>query len=502
MSIISKNFRNAVLAISLAGLVALSGCESEDGSRASSSSNSTPQDNSSNSITTGTVDGFGSVMVNGIHFNTDGAAFSIEEKEGNQSDLSVGQVVEIIGSASNGEGKAISISYEQNLQGPVNSVDINAERFVALGQTILVDSLTIFENTSLDSLTVGEYVEISGVNDAEGNIRASYVGSRNKDDEYIELRGTLSNLNLDARTFNINSQTISYSDSTKLDFDGSIQNGMVVDVEGELSGSTLVATKIESEDDEHIEGDELEIEGFVTALSVELSQFDMTGITIQYSDNTEFKHGTVSNIALNAALEVEGTINTAGVLEASEIKFEDTVSMKFEGQVQEVDTINNKLTVLDMVFTIDTNTRIRDKRDKIQMFSLSNISIGDHVKIKAFKDATDQYVAAKLERTEIETETEIELEASIGRIDLDAQIISLLGITVDLSHPALEIEHMTIAEFFNTVTVGDVVEIKGLYEEGIFVAFEIELEEKKTEEDDDDDDDDDDDADDADDDKE
>ena len=78
-------------------------------------------------VTSGTVSGFGSVFVNGIEFETDGASRNVDDEtdisNGRDDDtvLGIGMVVTIIGTVNDDgvTGTAESIEYDDEVEGPV-----------------------------------------------------------------------------------------------------------------------------------------------------------------------------------------------------------------------------------------------------------------------------------------------------------------------------------------------------------------------------------------------
>ena len=74
----------------------------------------------------GTVTGFGSVIVNGITFNTNTTTFTIDGRPGTQADLRVGDVVSVVGpiNAGSATGTATSVTFDDNVEGPVESIDV------------------------------------------------------------------------------------------------------------------------------------------------------------------------------------------------------------------------------------------------------------------------------------------------------------------------------------------------------------------------------------------
>jgi len=122
----------------------------------------------------GPISGFGSVIVNGVRYNTDSADFIINGKSGTQDDLGVGSYITVEATVdSGGNATAQSVKYNDAVQGPISSIDTVNDRMVVLGQTVIVDGNTSFDSQitprSLLGLSVGDNVEISGTSDADGN---------------------------------------------------------------------------------------------------------------------------------------------------------------------------------------------------------------------------------------------------------------------------------------------------------------------------------------------
>ena len=77
---------------------------------------------STRSVSSGEIEGFGSVIVNGVRFNTDSSEFEVEnETSSSQDDLNVGMQVVVEGSIDdNGTtGTATRVRFEDNLEGPI-----------------------------------------------------------------------------------------------------------------------------------------------------------------------------------------------------------------------------------------------------------------------------------------------------------------------------------------------------------------------------------------------
>ncbi len=166
-------------------------------------------------VTTGTINGFGSVIVNGVEYDTDDATFDIDDSGGSQSLLRVGQQVTIQwDSLDDGvTRRAQSVSYDDTLEGPIASIDLANQTLVVLGQVVIVDAATSFDDEivprDLTGLVVDDVVEVSGLIDGNGAIRATRIDiSENFDD--FEVRGVVESLNTDDSTFIINGLTVDY----------------------------------------------------------------------------------------------------------------------------------------------------------------------------------------------------------------------------------------------------------------------------------------------------
>ena len=114
----------------------------------------------------GTVSAFGSVVVNGVHYDTNQATFTIDDNPGVSTDLAIGHVVLVRGTlnANRATGVAASVSFENNVAGPVTSIDLVANTAVVLGQLVRVSAHTSFapgiQPRSLAGIAVGDILDI------------------------------------------------------------------------------------------------------------------------------------------------------------------------------------------------------------------------------------------------------------------------------------------------------------------------------------------------------
>ena len=429
-------------------------------------------------VTRGTVDGFGSVIVNGIRFNTDATEFDVKEQAGSQNQLRVGQVVTIVGSHNGVSGVASRVAYDVSLEGPVTSVDAAAGTFVVLGQTVTTNSLTVFEDLTLATLAVDTRVEVSGFTGADGQLLASFVELDDDADEKAELRGEISNLDETAQTFTLRSQLISYADVSEWDLEGAeLANGLLVEVEGTLNvDGTLVASKVEAEDDDRFERDtELKLKGLITSVDATAREFVLNGVTVRWSNRTEFDDGlSAAELAANLLVEVEGRMNADGILVAEEVDAEDRVEISIEAPVTAINldagsNFTGSIEVLGLEIAVDLRTRMRDDDDEDNynpQFNLSNLTSGDFVELRITGSAETGFRALRLERDNSDAPDGIKLEAPVTAVNLAGNRITVLGIEVDIT--------AVIGSVPVLLAAGTAVEIEGTFSGGVLVATEFE----------------------------
>ncbi len=131
----------------------------------------------------GPIDAFGSVIMNGVRWDTDAAEFEIEGSRGSQDDLSVGMVVRIEGERrANGSGRADRVIFESRLRGPIRRIEDLGPDTRALeifGVRALVSrSGTRFLVVDLDGLGLDMMVELSGLASGDGALEVTHLRRR------------------------------------------------------------------------------------------------------------------------------------------------------------------------------------------------------------------------------------------------------------------------------------------------------------------------------------
>jgi len=316
-----------VHAVQLLTVLALTGCGGGGGGGSSSTGGVAV-------FSAGPVTAIGSVTVNGIKFEDTAADITGDDSPKTLADIrKFGAVLRIRGrlNADGISGTADRIEIENEIRGPIDSITLPGE-FVVLGQAVLVDGGTVFDDTTglsgADPLAVSDVVEVHGERDAAGQVRATRVermGAPGVD----ELRGFIT-----AKTGAIaGTVTIGNADFT---FDGStviVPAGAAFDVgtlvEVHLVGTQITRLEVEDLDEPQLkppEGMESRVEGYVSGFTSLASPFSVGGQVVNASAAT-FEGGVAADLANDVKVEAKG-IMTAGVLVAREIEFEDAIRIQ------------------------------------------------------------------------------------------------------------------------------------------------------------------------------
>jgi cold shock CspA family protein len=366
-------------------------------------------------IAQGPISGFGSVIVNGVRYSTSGATITVDDRPGTESDLRVGQVVRVEGTVDVGgtTGTARSVSFNDELEGPVQSIDVASSRMVVLGQTVQVNANTSFDDSivprGLEGLQAGQRIEVSGLVGADGVIAATRIELKAAA-ATVEVKGTAQSVDTAARRFRINQQQVDYSGATLSGFaSGQPANGDFVEVDGTVNGGgVLLATRVERRSTSLAgsTNDRAEIEGLVTRFA-SAADFDVAGQRVTTTTATRYEDGSAANLALNVNVEVEGGFDASGRIVATEVEFRQQADIELAGPVDAVNAAASTFVMLGATVRTTTVTRFEDKSDAdVEPFGLADLRVGDYVEVKAYRDAGG-LVATLLEREDAESTAEL-----------------------------------------------------------------------------------------------
>ncbi|MFM1988390.1 MAG: hypothetical protein RJA99_1347 [Pseudomonadota bacterium] len=288
----------------------------------------------------------GSVILNGVRYD-DTAAQVTDDRGRGVAQLADGMRVKLRGRiADDGvSGTTDRVSIEPELRGTVGAVDTTAVPPIVVvgGVPVRVDDTTAWANgptlATLASL-VGQRVEVHGLRDATGTIRASRVEAALPASVSDGLKGPIT-MALSGSAFAIaggagGSVTVTLGGAPVFLPAGSactasaaaLSIGRVVEVQGRFTGpNAFVADRVECEDlaDDSAgvrpsSGSRNEVEGYVSAFDAAASTFSIGSTGVSWTSGTQFRGGVATDLANGRRVEVDGTL-TGGRLVAREVSF-------------------------------------------------------------------------------------------------------------------------------------------------------------------------------------
>lgn len=390
----------------------------------------------------------------------------------------------------------VDVKFE--VKGALGRVDVAAGTLELFSQVVTTDALTrVFEDNVDDSYTsltladlkTGDFVEVSGLRQSDGRILATRIErklTKSGDSGYSEseLRGTLASLDATAKTFLVGTQKVDYTSAT---LKGALANGVRVEVEGPLNGTTIAARKVEVENKASGErSGEGELEGQATGLDATGKRFNLLGYVVDYSAAT--LQGT---LAEGARVEVEGTFDAtdANLLRASKVEVKHasggsgSANGEVKGALASVDTTAKTFDVGNSLFYADAQSVI-ERDDRATTFD--QLRNGDFVEVKfdSTKPIGGRNYAVKVELKSASSgsgsgSSAQEIKGSISAFNASGKSFTLNGTTVQVAASTVYEDgdnKTTEAAFFGTDRTGRRCEVKGTLSGTIFTASKIELE--------------------------
>ncbi|MEE4298741.1 MAG: DUF5666 domain-containing protein [Pseudomonadales bacterium] len=447
-------------------------------------------------LSVGTITGFGSIIVNGVRYETGSATILDDDDAIDEASLAVGDYVVVEGTLDEDgtTGVATRVLYDAEVEGPISAIDVDAGTFVVLGRTVIVDRATVFEDDdfappSIEGLMVGDRVEVSGLLAEGGAVLATRI--EESDDTDFEVKGFVSNLDSGAATFDIGSQTVDYGSAVLEDFDGeALADGQFVEVRADtLDGDVLQATLVELEDDlpfldrddDDDDDREFDFEGVITAVDGDI--VTVGSVDLRIAEDADFEDGSREDLVVGARAEFEGDISAEGELIADEVDFDEEVDSEFEGLVDAIDLENGTFTLLGITVTITASTQFEDDSDlDLRTFSLADLVVGDFVEVRGvLVDGTLE--AARVERDDDEDDSDdsadddapIEVEGPLDALSMASITVNGVVFAIDAETDfELDDEEVDFETFAASVEIGDEVDVDGtILEDGSFLADDI-----------------------------
>ena len=407
----------------------------------------------------GPVAGFGSVIVNGVRYDDRGIDDTnfFDAHGRTKAELAAGMMIKITAtgvSDVSAAGTATKIEVLRHVDGPLddNGVTLATNRMGVMGQAVVTDTTTVFDNVAVGSLVDLAAIdnlakaggrpelEIHGIADNTGTIHATFIRMwfdnvvTGRD---VQVKGTVGNDNVSGKTFTLGTSTVSYAVRP-----AGLDNDVFVEVKGTFrtSDNTVLATTVTVEDPTTGQGagNLVKAEGYVKRIGTEGAQFDLVATdglqSIGWSTGTvAFNDGAAADLLVGARVVVEGKRNSDKTVAAKRISFRKPSNLRMDTTVTVPASPANSLNLFGKTVSVNTLTQYKDSRDGLRTFGPANILTGDTLRVSAFLDSSavpDRIVASRVERIDAFPTNDRHILQGNVEIKVAGVSLTILGINV------------------------------------------------------------------------
>lgn len=464
-----------IAAAGLAGLVLLVACGGGDVGSGGTGAPIT-------GLSVGTVNGFGSVIVDGVRFDDSKALAMAETEPGKDTpaEVRMGQRVEV---EFDKTSAAIAVRVEAAVVGPVASVDAPG-RFTVLGQTVTVNSdaaagpVTQLGGgyAAVSDVKAGDAVEVHGLLVPQGSgsaIQATRIDRRAVLPAYLKVTGTVSGLG-GVSQFKLGTLTVDASAATVLPAGRSLANGEVVAVLGpvaSLSTDTAGAPRLNAAQVRirklATEVEQTYVSGAIVGLDTTAHTFTADGVKVDYSAAAFTPPATVP--ANGMYVRVAGKLRSDGTLAATAVMVRDGETeseAELKGTIVGFSPATKTFTVRDV--TVDASTA------PLEGCPVGGLADGLFVEVHG-NLSSSSVIATTVECEDVPAGGIVEREGRAGSVNLDAK-------TFVLTHEGTtQAVAWTADTYFRSLTPdtldGKKVSVEGILNAGVLTATKVKLEE-------------------------
>ncbi len=253
-----------------------------------------------------------------------------------------------------------SVNLNPDLAGTVST--ITAETLQVNGQTIKVTTLPA-------GLQNGDYVLITLDSGTTNTAMAITTLQGTELPLYVEIEGTVTNLNTATQRFRIGDTEVDYAQATVTD--GSLQEGIWAEVFGSYQSGYLLATEIDIEPYDH--NAETEVYGVISWVNDEKNRFELSRkLQFDVASSTRFEDGTAADLVTGRTVEVTHRLLN-GQLQVTEIEFKTSRDNSNNPSLRNFEVTgymtyhNDTLTLHNHTFVITSRTHFDDNLARAQL---------------------------------------------------------------------------------------------------------------------------------------
>ncbi|WP_256329598.1 DUF5666 domain-containing protein [Variovorax sp. YR634] len=267
----------------------------------------------------GAADGLGSIILNGLRYDTDTATFTIEDA----TELQIGMSARVAGKvdANFTSGVATQVQSAAELRGAASGIDTSAGSFVVMGTVVSIDSATVWADANgLADINLNSIVQVWGLPSAPGALRATRIQIAPTLTDPL-VTGTVQNLDTVRKTFTLGQLTINFSSAAFTGMNASsLANGIIVRARGTVApiAGVLTATTVQGWYAIPVsDGIAVQLAGVITDFASRGS-FKVLGTPVD-ATNAQITGGPVGSLGNGVKVEVDGFMS-GGVLVVKKLR--------------------------------------------------------------------------------------------------------------------------------------------------------------------------------------
>lgn len=266
-----------------------------------------------------------------------------------------------------------SLSYnssEVELKGTVSN--LGASSFSLNGLTVTFDPTGVTTDLSEvngGAVTNGAYVEVEGVINSAITMTATRIESESQgvgdDGDEVHIEGVITDY-VDISNFKVDGQLVNAAGAELEPAGLTLANGMQVEVEGEISGTTLMAHEVETRDDEiEIAATVSNVDTVNRTITLQLAAGSITvgtdNRTLMDDETNAVARLTLNDLANGDYLEIEGHLNGSSVI-ASHIQRDSMDEEVLKGPVDSF-VSGSSITILGITMNTGMSTQFENSND-------------------------------------------------------------------------------------------------------------------------------------------
>lgn len=440
----------------------------------------------------GTVSGFGSLLIDGTRIDNHAVAAMVEKENGvlAMKELKLGHHVEV---QHDGKLVATQVRVRSMVEGVVQGVDLTTGSLQVMGQTITVNAnpalgpVTVYESpyTQLSDVKLNDNIEVHALVkiDASGKstLQATRIEKREADG-YDRVHGIVSALSTTTHIFKLGDLQVDYTDAKLLPTNAVLANGAEVQVSiaaGTATNATsvkavqvnLVGRKAESE------GKEAELGGAISSIDTATKIIRMNGIAVDLSAASFNQPGkSMSDLKPGSYVIVKGSYTSDTAMKAS------TVVIRGVGEDA------NKLvelhgSILDFQSNADFEVRgvtVDASAAKIDLTACAVLTVlGNNLQVEVLGSVTP---AGILKAVSVKCESLKDTVSVLGRHGVVSQLdAAALTFTLKTEKESISVKWNTATTFVRVTAAsldGKIVNVEGTMVNGVLQAEKIILAQK------------------------